>query len=215
MFKGMAPYALAAIVAAAITTGSSSAEAQNPTQVCARALLQFEAEMKWEAVQESWRGTRPGWVAGLNGARSAAQVASALGVLEVAMKWEAVDASWRGTRPGWVASVGAATTPVQVAQLLLVLEQATTWEAMNDSWRASRPGWVASLQAIAGGAAAPAPQQAVPVGRWSAGAHVQVLWNGTWYASTILAVNGNGTFRIHYDGWASSWDEDVAADRIR
>lgn len=210
MFKGMVPYAVAALVAAAITTGSTQAQAQDPTRTVAAALIQFEAEMKWEAVQESWRGTRPGWVAGLQGARSAAQVASALGVLEVAMKWEAVNASWRGTRPGWVSAVAAASSPQQVAQLLLALEQATTWEAMNDSWRGSRPGWVASLQAVAGGAPA-----AAPAGRFSAGQHVQVLWNGTWYASTILAANPNGTYRIHYDGWASSWDEDVSADRIR
>lgn len=146
MFKGIAQLALAAMVVGAV--GTSTVSAQGPVRVVAQALLQFEQEMKWEAVQDSWRTDRPGWVAGLQNARSAADVASALGELEVAMKWEAVSDSWRGTRPGWVQEVAAARTPAEVARLLLVLEVATTWEAMNDSWRASRPGWVATLQGV-------------------------------------------------------------------
>lgn len=150
MFKGIAQVALAAMVAGVVGmgAGTSTASAQGPVRVVAQALLQFEQEMKWEAVQDSWRNDRPGWIAGLQNARTAADVARALGELEVAMKWEAVDGSWRGTRPGWVQEVAAANTPAQVARLLLVLEQATTWEAMNDSWRSSRPGWVTTLQGV-------------------------------------------------------------------
>lgn len=149
MFKGIAPIALAALIAGAFTTTTSEASAQGGSvRVVAQALLQFEQEMKWEAVQDSWRGDRAGWVSGLQNARTAADVARALGVLEVAMKWEAVDGSWRETRPGWVTQVGSASSAAQVAQLLLVLEQATTWEAMNDSWRGSRPGWVSTLQGV-------------------------------------------------------------------
>lgn len=148
MFKAIAPIALAAAIAGVFTAGQSHAEAQGPVRVVAQALLQFEQEMKWEAVQDSWRGDRPAWVAGLQNARTAADVARALGALEVAMKWEAVDGSWRGTRPGWVNQVAAATSAAEVARLMLVLEQATTWEAMNDSWHGSRPGWVTTLQGV-------------------------------------------------------------------
>jgi sRNA-binding protein len=44
---------------------------------------------------------------------------------------------------------------------------------------------------------------------------VEVSWNGTWYNATVLVVNRDGTFRIHYDGWEASWDENVPPARIR
>lgn len=212
MFKGIAGIVLATVVAGTVGISTNTASAQDPVRVVAQALLQFEAEMKWEAVQESWRGDRPGWVSGLQGASNAGAVARGLGALEVAMKWEAVDSSWRTARPGWVSQVGSASSAQQVAQLLLVLEQATTWAAMNDSWRASRPGWVATLQGVANGQPA---NNGGGGGGLAVGQNVQVLWNGTWYAASVLAFLSDGTVRIHYTGWADSWDENVARDRIR
>lgn len=35
-----------------------------------------------------------------------------------------------------------------------------------------------------------------------------------WYKSTLLEVNGD-KFKIHYDGWADTWDEEVDGNRIR
>lgn len=43
---------------------------------------------------------------------------------------------------------------------------------------------------------------------------VEVLWKGRWYKATVLSVNGN-SYKIHYDGYASSWDETVPKSRIR
>lgn len=43
---------------------------------------------------------------------------------------------------------------------------------------------------------------------------VEVEWKGKWYKGTILEANGKN-YKIHYDGYASSWDEVVAATRIR
>jgi hypothetical protein len=43
---------------------------------------------------------------------------------------------------------------------------------------------------------------------------VEVLWKGTWYKATVLAVKGNA-YKVHYDGYASSWDETVPENRIR
>ena len=48
----------------------------------------------------------------------------------------------------------------------------------------------------------------------AAGSKVEVQWGGTWYPAEVLAVNGGST-RIHYTGWASSWDEWVPPARIR
>jgi len=43
---------------------------------------------------------------------------------------------------------------------------------------------------------------------------VVVKWKRKWYDATILAVEGAGRYRIHYDGWSSSWDETVGPSRI-
>ena len=43
---------------------------------------------------------------------------------------------------------------------------------------------------------------------------VEVEWNGKWYKATVLEVKNN-SYKIHYDGYASSWDETVTASRIR
>lgn len=45
---------------------------------------------------------------------------------------------------------------------------------------------------------------------------VTVLWKGTWYNASVLAVNSKkGTYKIHYDGYSASWDEWVGSNRIR
>jgi hypothetical protein len=47
-----------------------------------------------------------------------------------------------------------------------------------------------------------------------AGEKVEVLWGGTWFPSTILQRDGGRAY-VHYDGWSSTWDEWVEADRLR
>ncbi|MFO0737484.1 MAG: hypothetical protein U0270_16450 [Labilithrix sp.] len=46
------------------------------------------------------------------------------------------------------------------------------------------------------------------------GDKVDVQWNGTWWKAKILAVQ-DGKYRVHYTGWASSWDENVVPERVR
>ncbi len=43
---------------------------------------------------------------------------------------------------------------------------------------------------------------------------VRVEWNGEWYPAEILKQEGD-KYLIHYDGYASSWDEWVTKDRIK
>lgn len=209
MLKGIAPLIIASLVAGGVVFDANQAEAQDPTSVVKQALIDFETALTWEACQDSWHQDRDPWLARVRAARNAAAVSRELGVLEVAMKWEAVNDTWRGRRPSWVNEVAAAGSPQQVAQLLLDLELATTWEAMAQSWRTDRPGWVARLQAVAGNGGGGGG------GGLAVGQNVEVLWNGTWYAASILALLPDGTVRIHYTGWASSWDENVTRDRIR
>jgi hypothetical protein len=49
---------------------------------------------------------------------------------------------------------------------------------------------------------------------YQVGDKISVKWNGQIYASTVLAVLPNDKYKIHYTGWASSWDETVGLDRI-
>lgn len=44
---------------------------------------------------------------------------------------------------------------------------------------------------------------------------VQVLWNGVRYQAQVLALNADGTVRIHYVGWSNNWDENAVRDRLK
>jgi hypothetical protein len=50
--------------------------------------------------------------------------------------------------------------------------------------------------------------------RLKEGDAVRVEWGGNWWAGSVLSVQKNGTVRIHYEGWDSSWDETVPRSRL-
>ena len=49
---------------------------------------------------------------------------------------------------------------------------------------------------------------------YEVGDKITVRWQGSTYPCTVLAVMPNDKYKIHYTGWASSWDETVGLDRI-
>src|SRR5216683_3052031 len=49
---------------------------------------------------------------------------------------------------------------------------------------------------------------------WKPGDRVEVQWKGDWYQANVIEVKGN-QYKIHYDGYDSSWDEWVDDSRIR
>ena len=56
----------------------------------------------------------------------------------------------------------------------------------------------------------PIPSSNTPVEpdtRLDPGQNLQVKFGGTWWAGTILGFEPDGRVRIHYFGWADSWDE--------
>ncbi|MBI3207226.1 MAG: hypothetical protein HYZ29_37155 [Myxococcales bacterium] len=59
-----------------------------------------------------------------------------------------------------------------------------------------------------GGAAATKPAA------YSVGAKVSVHWGDRWWPATVLTVKAD-KYLIHYDGWASSWDEWVTPARMK
>lgn len=44
---------------------------------------------------------------------------------------------------------------------------------------------------------------------------VQVLWNGVRYQGQVLALNPDGTVRVHFVGWSNNWDDDLPRDRLK
>ena len=61
-------------------------------------------------------------------------------------------------------------------------------------------------------AASAAPVAAVA--GFKVGDKVDINWKGQFWQGRIIGVTG-GLFRVHYLGWASSWDESVTASRLR
>lgn len=45
--------------------------------------------------------------------------------------------------------------------------------------------------------------------------HLQVKSQGEWYEAIVLKLNKDGTFKVHFDGWESRFDEDVPRSRMR
>ena len=60
---------------------------------------------------------------------------------------------------------------------------------------------------------APTPPTTAAV--FKTGDKVDVEWHGKFYPSTVLAVLPEDKYKIHYDGWSSSWDEVVPVKRIK
>ena len=61
---------------------------------------------------------------------------------------------------------------------------------------------------------AKAPTAAAGPSKHKVGEAITVLWKGTSYPATVLAVAGNEHYKIHYTGYESSWDETVGPERI-
>jgi hypothetical protein len=51
--------------------------------------------------------------------------------------------------------------------------------------------------------------------RFTPGQSVRVFWGERYWDATVLHPQPDGTVRVHYNGWADSWDEDVTLDRIQ
>lgn len=50
---------------------------------------------------------------------------------------------------------------------------------------------------------------------YQTGDAVWVKWNNKWYESSILEAKADNKYKIHYVGWADSFDEEVGTDRLR
>jgi hypothetical protein len=62
----------------------------------------------------------------------------------------------------------------------------------------------------ASGSAAPSPPSVYHVGD-----RVRVEWHGSMYTANVIQVLGDDRYRVHYEGYGSEWDEDIALSRIQ
>jgi hypothetical protein len=44
---------------------------------------------------------------------------------------------------------------------------------------------------------------------------LQVMWGNRWWGAKVLATRPEGSVKIRYVGWSSSWDEWVRRDRLQ
>lgn len=58
----------------------------------------------------------------------------------------------------------------------------------------------------------PTAQGAAPI--FKAGSKVEIYWASSWYGGSVLEVKGD-LYKVHYDGYSSSWDEWVNKNRLR
>jgi hypothetical protein len=112
--------------------------------------------------------------------------------------------------------VKAAPPAPRVGERLLVEDEGEWWravvlEADGERVRVHFVGWDAKYDAWV-------PPSRVKPFAWPAarpaGQKVQVEWNGKWYPARVLEER-LGLHKVHYDDHEDTWDEWVAAERIR
>ncbi|HEX2099642.1 MAG TPA: Tudor-knot domain-containing protein, partial [Candidatus Synoicihabitans sp.] len=63
-------------------------------------------------------------------------------------------------------------------------------------------------------AAASKPAEPPNTAGYKVGNTIEVEWQGKWFRARILEQRGD-SYKIHYDGYGSNWDEWVKANRMR
>jgi hypothetical protein len=61
----------------------------------------------------------------------------------------------------------------------------------------------------------PPPPPEAPTIEFRPGERVAIEWGGQWWPGTIVASLRPGVWRVHYEGWAASYDEEVDRSRLR
>jgi len=104
---------------------------------------------------------------------------------------QGIEVLWNGS---WYAASFASDAPNDQGQCMI------TYDGYDASW----DEWVG-------------PDRVRPAaGLCTAGGALDVLWNGSWYAATVLeGPNAEGLCYITYEGYDSSWDDWIGADRMR
>lgn len=115
---------------------------------------------------------------------------------------EVQDGKYRVHYTGWASSWDETATPDRV--------RAQTADSKSGS--AAEPGAAPAASAVAAHEAVEKVKPA-PVA-FKVGENVDINWKGAWWQGKVLSVQGN-SYKVHYVGWESSWDEVAPTSRLR
>jgi hypothetical protein len=127
-------------------TATAVGTARNPkmhppvANTLARLLMEFESNVNWSAIQDSWKKGRTPWVSATINCSNASCVADKLVEFESNIKWS--NPKWAARRTAWIADCKAAKTNTEVAKLMIEVESYATGATMADEWKARHDGWV-------------------------------------------------------------------------
>src|SRR6266480_1848577 len=110
-------------------------------------------------------------------------------------------------KPGGVPALSSSKARAKVGQA------ASLSRPRNDEPCAAS-GWQPDVPFNPTTVVAPAIHATAQEKAWKRGDRVEVQWKGDWYQAEVIEVKGN-QYKIHYDGYDSSWDEWVDNSRIR
>jgi hypothetical protein len=106
-------------------------------------------------------------------------------------------------------------TDTPAAAVATTTPAATTTAAATATAAAPADTAAASPGGATAATAAAAPAGAAGKAAYKVGDKVTVEWKGSNYPAAIIAVAGKDSYKIHYDGYAASWDEVVGPARIK
>lgn len=106
--------------------------------------------------------------------------------------------------------VGAAIVVVLVGALACKRGAATSDAGSTTSITTSTSTSTSAVEPEPTASVAAAPEKSV----YKVGDKITVLWKGSPYPCTVLAVQPNDKYKIHYTGYGAEWDESVGLDRI-
>lgn len=125
---------------------------------------------------------------------------------------DSVDVLWNG---GWYNATILATAVGAKYRVHYVGYKSHWDEWVPEARVRSKPGKTSDTASST--SASLSPSASAPpstIATYAIGEAVNILWNGSWYPGKIIGVDG-ARYRVHYDGYAASWDESVTTARLK
>jgi hypothetical protein len=113
------------------------------------------------------------------------------------------------------AGLGATAVGAVLAVVASLMTPAAAKTADTANVTKSLPAATATATVAATATTAAPATNTTTTADYKVGDHVAVDWKGSTYPATIVAAQGKDSYKIHYDGYAASWDETVGPSRIK
>lgn len=130
-----------------------------------------------------------------------------------------IDVNWKGSWwKGEVLSVDGAKYKIHYVGWSATWDESVTADRVRARTEEAKSGTeqpaIAAVPAPEATASAEATAKAATASPYKVGSKVDVNWKGSWYQGQVIGTP-SGQFRVHYIGFAASWDENVPASRLR